>query len=444
MECCCPSTETDSLPEVEIDRLYPRESVTRTKTCAIFNFIFALVPMVVMVNGVAEVSSQTNTFFSAGRGVLSWSRTHVEGTRQLLTLNDTSDPFVYVRPIQEAFFTTFHSQVDALDASLTSLENAMSGFFDDVSIFALVVALLPVGFLLITALSAVMDWRRNILCINSLLHYIVIIGYGLGGFLFLSLGMFMGDLCGERTKYLANINDPGLIAWWAVPDCTAKGYFNTSKDNLEGARGNRSLSSCTGLLQICDQLTTYTAATNKAYRCGNLSSTNLATCADYSTALATQAAAAMKLASPVRCENGTVNPSFLCPVDDCGEYCNDATTQAWAANASVELDHAGRVDLSLQSHVAPISNCSELFFQMLTPLSNCNRLAGAFFQVGAGSFAFTILFVSGLFVIWRGQKRFFKPEPLDEEESDDHKSVDDEDSDNEPFSPGGTRPDNRV
>ena len=432
MEWCCPSKETDDLEEVEKNRLYPRGSVSCTKSCAIVNFVVALVPMIVMINGVAEVSSQSNAFFTAGRGVLDWSRAHIEGTRELVTVNATTTPLTYVAPLNELFFTVFHSQVGLLDGSISSMEAAITGFFDDVTIFALIVALVPVAFLLITALSAVLDCRRTILCVNSVLHYVIIIGYGIAAFLFLALGMFMGDLCGERDAYLANITQPGLISWWAVPECTHQGYFNTSRDALVYARNNRSEGACNGMSQICDASASFDPTGTKVYQCANL--TAAALCTDYVTARGSLDATVMKAGAPVRCENGTVNPSFTCDVDDCAQYCNSAPVFNWAANASSELDHANRLQLSLDDHIAQLDNCSMVYLEMMTPLTNCNRLAGAFYQVGAGSFGFTVLFVVGLFVIWRGQKRFFKPERDPADNSDDDQLTPPEtDSDHEPY-----------
>lgn len=401
--CCGGSEWDDESPEVK-DTAYSVSSIRNTKAAAVIIFAIGLAPLVLAVNGTSLMNVSYTQFFSEALGVISWADGRSAAIRELMTVNSTGR---LIEPLTPELFWNMGNTTADFRLQLENAKASADPYISNANIVAICIATIPLLFLVLTVLCAVLDIRTGLPCANVCCHFIFIILYSIGAVVFLIGGFFLGNVCGERDVFLANSTTPGLISYYLVPVCDHVFPFEQVKTDVTNVIGNQSLKACQNMQTICDTATTYNSAfPDVVYTC---SITNpQGDCPDFVAADNIGKAMRLKSGAPVVCENNSIVET-PCTLSLCGQLCNESTIRNNSAKASNNLQQAANGEVAFVVYVEPLLSCARIYTEALRPLAVCNTLASSFFFIGGGFLGYTVLFMAGLIVLWRGQKRFFKP-----------------------------------
>lgn len=406
---CCGGSEWDMKTDDERQAAYEPSSVRNTKIMAVLDAVLGLALLVVGAVGFGQMKSSFNGLFTELESVTAYVDAQAAGIRTLLTINTTTPPTL-IPPLTDSIFQSVDNVTASISSQLSNGKTSIDPYEEDVYIVGLILVVFPTLLLLLTALFACGNVRRCAPCLSSLVHYIFYIPVAIGAAVVFVLAMVSTDVCGERSLFLDNNTAPGLVSLAAVPLCTANFPFQTVLTDVQSVITTQAGNVCGAMLDICDGSATYDPANPlKVFQCANLTNAT-ADCPNFTAATAEQDALVLKSGAPVECVNGTtvLTP---CTFTLCASYCNVTAVRDIAANGTTQLHYADNGQLAFDLYVQPLLNCDNVYVQALGPMTDCTPFAQSMYLIGASLLGFTVLLAVDMCVLWRGQKRFFKPNP---------------------------------
>ncbi len=414
---CCGGAEWDKATEEEKNDEYLKDgkgSVVRTKAAAVVLLMLGFGALILSLNGTSTLNTSYTDFFTQLKGILAFIKTNSVGVRTLMTNNKTN---TLVPPLTESFFTDINSKIIEFNTEINDAKSSADPYIENVNLAALVIGVVPIVFLLITVICAVLDIRTCVPCINLCCHCIFFIPYSILAFVFLLFGLFFGNVCGERDLFVADRTAPGLISLAAVPLCNANLPFETIKSQINAVILDNSLKACDTMQSYCTNASVAYSLTRPQafFACGSLRDPTTQ-CRDFASANTIIGSLSLLAGAPTACINGTTVLSS-CSIALCGDYCTNPTIKNASSTTTNALHFASNGYLSYQLYILPLLDCAALYEVALRPLLVCDPFLTSVFSIGGAFLGFTMFFLAGMVVIWRGQKRFFKlPSTPDDEE----------------------------
>jgi hypothetical protein len=416
---CCGGAEWDLASPDEKDIAYQSSSVRNTKACSIIVLLLGFGLLLLAVTATTTMNKTYSRVFSEAKGVITWVDDQSLNIRTVMTINETKQ---LIPPLTQGFFDNISNRIVDIRKTIDDGKKSADPFVENVNIAALCVGIIPLIFLILTVICAVCDIRTGVLCINSVCHLLFLIIYGVLAFVFLVGALLMGDVAGERNLFLDNHNKGGLISLVLVPMCNDFAPFEVVKDDINRTIIEQATSACTSMREICDGSATYDAANpNHVFYCPTL--TDPTQCATFDTANNFALSLTIKPGgdSANQCRHNLTDPTTVftpCNISSCGDSCTLEFVRTTSASIVKNLGYAANAEYAYRAYVEPLLSCNVMYEQALRPLVVCPEVVKAMQMIGGAFFGFTVLFVIGMFVIWRGQKRFYKYPQMEQVESD--------------------------
>jgi hypothetical protein len=339
------------------------------------------------------------------KSFLSWINVQAGYIRPIMTINTTK---TLIPPLNETLFTKLSNITSDFSKQIDDGKKSVDDYVQSAYSAGIFIVTVPIAFLALTVSFAMCNVRTCFPLINSCVHYLLFIVVSLCATVFYVIAMLLTDVCGERDLFLSNPNAPGLISLAGIPLCNATFPFDQIKTQITEVITTQAANSCDGMQAICDTSSTYSlAAPNIVFQC-SISSPS-ADCPTFAAAYSQGNALTLKTGASVitTCLNGSASVT-PCNLGACASYCTNAPIAAIASTANTLLGYANNAQIAYDVYVSPLLDCGVVYRQALGPISNCMPFANSLYLLGSSLFGFTVSFLWGIWILWRGQKRYFR------------------------------------
>jgi uncharacterized membrane protein len=416
--CCGGGDEWDNATDEDKALAYPASEIRNTKICAVLLVLLGFGFVLCGIAGTSILNEAYESVFTETKGLLTWVDDQALGVRTVMTINETQE---LIPPLEEDFFDGMSTTIDDFRDKIDGFKGTADPYVENVNLAALIIAITPLIFLTITLLCAICDIRTGLPCCNVCCHYLFVILYGIFGFVFLLVALVVGDVCGEREAFLDNSDMPSLMSLSMVPLCKANLPFNATKIKIEQVVTTQAGNACKGMRQVCDSSATWDYFNPmKVYQCPTLGS-GVHKCKSFDDANKFLLELALKTDAPVECRTDLNDASTAftpCTPVACATSCTQDEVREAMNMVVTAMHYAVNAEYAYDAYIKPLLDCVTLYSQALRPLNMCPQLEASFQLVGTSFLGFTFLFLVGLVVLWRGQKRFVKQPAQEEHDSD--------------------------
>lgn len=408
--CCYGGEEWDHVPDEVKDRFYDPQDAAIVRVMAYVTLFVSFCPMVLLLVGSGDLQTGYNSIFQEAYSIVGWAETKEREIRGLVQSNGT-----FVGSINQSFVDDLRAAIAGYKADLVTLNDVNTGFLSVIKTVAIIFALLPMVSICANACFAAYDVRVCWPLLNSFFHFIFLILYAFIASAALLLGVLTTRICGERNTFLAG--EPSIASYYAVPLCQSSLTFAPVQAALAAARGNTSVAACLQLQANCNQASSiYSPATpERIFYCPGLTDPSTQCLSSSSAAAVIQDTSVVPLTGvPFTCDPP---PGRVCGVRVCTEACSTQDSRKISVDIELRKKQAIDINRASDTFTTEVGNCTALIRKAFTELKSCSVLKSSVFFVGVGSTIFTGLFLIGFFTIFLGQKRFFKPLPVETDDS---------------------------
>ena len=398
---CYGGEEWDGASADTKNRAYDAADASRTRSLAYVSLVVGFVPMVLLLIGTGDIQEGYNTIFGEIFAIAGWAEQREQALRNLVFYGPI------IPPLNATFLTNMRNAISNYKSGIQNANDVNRKLIDIIKSVSIVFSVVPGLSLLANAIFAAYDIRRIYPLLNSLAHFALLVLYAFIASAVLLLGIVTGRICGERDAFLAG--QPSIASHYLVPVCEESGSFAPVRLALAQAAATTSVTACSKLATHCDSASpAYNAsAPMKRWYCPAL--TNPAAQCQNETAVSNMFHGQNMVpltGAPFSCNPSGPNP---CNLRECQANCTVQADRDVANNVLVEEIKAMRIASAQRIFNLELGNCTALVRQAATYFASCGVIRTSVFYVGIGSCIFTGLFVIGMVVIFRGQKRFFKP-----------------------------------
>jgi hypothetical protein len=406
--CCCGGKEWDDKTEDEKDDAYSDSEIRNARLCPIFLFLLGIGALILTLHGSSLLLGQFEQLFKEGFQILSWGDDRVTGLRTSVTIYSRQfKAYMLVPPLDQSFFDSTHAVVQTYRDLLSGVKSSVKSYVEAANIVGIVISVVPSVCLAATVAFAMFDMRTFWPLINSVLHFVFVLVYGIIGGVLLVVATLFTDVCAERARFLNN--QTGLGSAYLVPYCDRVAPFAPTKDMVTSTIKLRAASACENTRTICNSASAFNnAQPDVIYQCGISNGT--VDCPDVTSMSSKLLGLTMKTNAPVSCTGYTTSQ---CTIARCADYCNKASAQFTALLTADQVDFANAANTAYYSQVAPLLDCNGILYKFFTFIESCDGVSVSFLEISIGFILFEFLFVLGIIAICRGQKRFFKRQKKD-------------------------------
>ena len=407
--CCCGEQDWDNRTEDEVNQQYTIGSVICVKGCSIAVTMVSVAAMVLTIIGSGLVVTGYDTAFVNVNSIFDWADEKIAFIKSEMTVPDINGNPTLVPPLTEATFTQVSDLISPFRVQVNDFKKQYEPYVGYSNIGALCLATVPFVSVLITLLCAVFNIRRVVLCINSLFHYIFMIPFGLLGGAFLIVSVVFVDVEAERQKLF--VNEPGILTYYLVPQLEAQSPFKGIEAQVSSAELSASRSACGFMVDICSDtsLVWSLADPKRVYTCSVNASSYTDRCTTFQRVSEIVEKMTILNGSPIGCANvSATEQNTKCSMAVCATQCTSDDIKKAATDIVLNLRYATAAVSAFNRAVRPLTSMYGIMIELFSRLTVLKVLADAFILAGVGLCCFTIFFLVDMFVIFRGQKRFFR------------------------------------
>jgi hypothetical protein len=370
------------------------------RATAYLSLFLSFIPMTLLLVGTGDIQAGYNAIFAELFEIVGWAEAKQTQIRELVTYPNSTE---FIPPMTNQILVDVATAVNSYDNDLRKADDINKQLIDVIKTVSIVFAILPVVSLLANALFATFDIRKCWPLVNSFFHFILLCFYAVIASAVLLLGVMTDRICGERDHALHL--RPGIGTYWMVPACEANSDFAPVIDSFAYGTEISARAACQKLADHCSSASpVYNgAAPAKIFYCPLL--------VDPQTQCKNNTEARLQIddSTVVLLTGGNTCSDSPCKVRNCRQNCSDSGDRLIANEIIFSLQNADRLQAAETLFVADISNCTRVVQTTMTYFKSCGKIKTSVFFVGVGSCIFVGMFIIGMFVIFRGQKRFFKP-----------------------------------
>lgn len=305
------------------------------------------------------------------------------------------------------------SELQPVSAVVTKFKDYLRMYDDDyesyitngIRIGMNVLGVMPFVFTLLMPCYASFDRCRQFWpwCTSCIYFFWGVVFSALGG-LFLFMAVILSTGCGEIKRQ--DLRMPGIMQWYVKPFCENLNQFGPMVDTFTSFETQRAQSFCSTVGTYCNN--GVALAVNDAFDCTAAFDADPASfCVTYAASVTATASIALK-SSSTWCAAGTKYlevTSTTCPnmpSADLDAITTSITQQSQAQNLRRAVNETTKSTQDL-------TDCNYLLDLGCGAVRRgCPYLRNAGWMIGFGCFFASVLFTGGIFVMFRGQKVFYK------------------------------------
>jgi hypothetical protein len=254
----------------------------------------------------------------------------------------------------------------------------------------------------LTLLFMLFNIRSCLPATTTCVTFLFIIVFSLLAVVFTVLAFGFTILCGEIDRQHAR--EPGVIQWFAVPYCVnaTQDIFTKLNDTVGDGEKTNAAEFCRQISKFCDPNPVYDAlnAPTIVFICNVTNTTAASKCPTFQTAYDLMLNSVAKTGSNA-CSG---NPS--CNMTSCGTEC-DITEVRYGFGNATKILHFALQAVQAYEIVAPLLDCNTIVDHVLAAFDACHKARDGMTEVGWAFIVSDMLFISTIFILFRGQKVFF-------------------------------------
>lgn len=392
---CCGGEEWDHAPTVRKEFMYSVEEVRRIKICAIVGFILSFVGLTLTVVGHNDFTSFYDYFDSYVSNTIK-PYYNVLSTEVTTGLQD--DTGAYYPPVSASSMEAFTIQVNSIQDEVNDIKDKAKIFRDVIYNGANVMAIAVILLFGLVSLYAALDVRSFFPALTSCFSFLLVLVLAVFG-----AGLFYGKAlltngCEERD--LQSERSPGVLQWKLVPQCAESSRFGPLLGDVATVESNYAQQACGNLFNLCDA----NAAGSTTFYCPNRSFfASASNCNWYANVTFIMTNMVARNAATACTGSGT----STCTISECKDYCtntNDASNATRLVQYNTVLSGVDTAYINVQN----LGDCNAQYDRVLLSLAKCGKGKKGMVLIGSGATVGAYLAAWSIYILLRGQKRFFK------------------------------------
>ena len=354
-----------------MNAMYSSCSVICIKSCSLTVVLACIAALVLSVLGTGLAVSSFGLLFDNVNSIFAWALGKIDFIQAEMTVSDINGNPTLVPPLTNATFQSVKRLLDSppIRDGVLGLQPKYQKYVEDANLGLTLLSTVPIAS---------------------------------------SAPFSTFDIEAERQKFFRQ--EPGLFLWFVVPAFESLAPFKNVSAQVQDAELSTSRAACNAMVSICTDSPSpvwSVAAPGKVYKCAVNATTYNATCATFQRVSELVGNMTVLNGSPVGCANvSAIEQSTKCTMGGgCATECTSTTCdKKIATDIILNLRYATAAIRAFNVAVLPLAVTYSIIFELLIRLT---VLADDFTFVGVGLCLFTIFFFVDLFVVFRGQKRFF-------------------------------------
>jgi len=406
---CCGDSQWDHVRVEKKEAQYTVEEVRRLKICALVGFTLTFVGLALTVVGHNDFTAFYDDFDSNLENDIQPYYTVLSTDVQSGLRNVTSGGFL--APVTVNSMAAFSTQVSSINNIIRDIKDYAEIFratiYNGANVMAIGVILL---FGLITIYAA-LDVRSLFPALTSCFAFLLVLVLGI-----FACGLFFGHAvltngCEEADQQTART--PGVFQWQLVPECRSNSNFGPLISDINTVEVDFSRLACESLFALCNS----SSSSNSTYYCPNAaafpSASSCVSHANVTTVMTNMYARNQGTACtyPTTSSATTAPPTTTgannCTIAKCKDYCTSTTDASNATRIVQYIAILLRVSTA-RTRVVELSDCNAQYDRVIKSVSKCTRGRKGMALIGAGATFNAYLSAWAIYILLRGQKRFFK------------------------------------